>query len=137
MNVRKFGFTTSNFLWPQTCEKCGPEVQIHRLPFPPIFVASFLSHSKCYKRNSNSNSTYLCKLQSGAYVIAFVGAAFSGLLAVAHFFALNFAAVAICVAACLVCLSIVWAQKKRNPSLYLPYLVINVGHFNALFFGFI
>jgi len=77
-------------------------------------------------------------VEKGAYLIAFVGAVFSAALAVVHFFTLNFVACAFCLFGLIVCLCIIWAQKKRDPGLYLPYLIVNaigivVGFMNLIF----
>lgn len=64
-------------------------------------------------------------VEKGAYFIAFLGAFLSALAAAGYFVTLNWPMVVVYLISLFVFLSIIWAQKKRNPKLYMPFLVIN------------
>jgi hypothetical protein len=91
-----------------------------KMKHTPVHDDTFYQRDRHYRCCCNTTH-----VERGAYIIAFLGAFLSALAAIGHFLTLNFVMVVVYLISLFVFLSIIWAQKKRNPNLYLPFLIIN------------
>ncbi|KAI1714624.1 hypothetical protein Ddc_11344 [Ditylenchus destructor] len=81
---------------------------------------SFNPDDKHYRCCCNS-----CHVERGAYLIAIVGIVFSALALVGAVVMLKWGNVISGIIGILLYVSIIYAQKKQNPSLYWPFLIFN------------